>query len=286
MKVGAIIQARTSSRRLLQKVLNELPQGSGVTVLGQVIRRLKRAGRLNEIVVATTEDKEDEEIIEIAKKESVNHYRGSNRDVLARFYGAAKQNGLDVVVRITSDCPCIDPDLIDLIIHKHLYTKADYSTNTLVRTFPHGLDVEVLNFAALEKAYDEAKDMYEREHVTPFIYKNNPHLFKIYCMEVPGGLNASDIRITIDTEEDYALLCVVFDCLYKENKFFGVKDIIELFRKKPWLKLINKKVLQKKVFDTLAEEMEEALRILDLQELSRARKILEERYASLHLDRG
>jgi len=174
LKTGAIIQARTSSTRLPQKVLKELPQGSGITVLGQVIRRLKRAGRLNEIIVATTEDTEDTEIIEIAKKEGVNNYRGSRRDVLKRFYGAAKQNGLDVIVRITSDCPCIDPDLIDLIIDKHSYTKADYTTNTLVRTFPYGLDMEVLNFTVLEKACDEAKDMYEREHVTPFIYKKQP----------------------------------------------------------------------------------------------------------------
>lgn len=284
MKVGAIIQARTSSTRLPQKVLKELPYGSGITVLGQVIRRVKRAVRLDEIVVATTEYPEDTEIVKVTKRECVDYYRGSTWDVLERFYGAAKQYGLGVIVRITSDCPCVDPELIDLIIEKHIYTKADYTTNTLARTFPHGLDLEIMNFSVLEKSLNEAKEMYEREHVTPFVYKSNPHLFKIYGMEFPGGGNFSDIRITLDTEEDYALLCTVFDYLHKKNEFFGMKEILELFEIKPWLKLINKRVLHKKRFDSLAEEMEEALRILDLQELNRARKVLDGQYENLHLD--
>ncbi len=284
MKVGAIIQARTSSTRFPQKVLKELPYDSGITVLGQVIRRVRRAGRLDKVVVATTEDPQDAEIVKVAKRESVDYYRGSTRDVLERFYGAAKQYDLGVIVRITSDCPCVDPELIDLIIEKHIYTRSDYTTNILIRTFPHGLDLEALNFSVLEQAFNEAKEPHEREHVTPFIYKSNPHLFKIYGMEFSGCRNVSDIRITIDTEEDYALLCAVYDYLYRKNEFFGIEEILELFKTKPWLKLINKRVSHKKTFDSLAEEMAEAQRILDLQELSRARKVLDGRYENLHLD--
>jgi len=275
MKIGAIIQARTSSTRLPKKILKELPYSSGITVLQQVIRRLKKSKKLYDIIVATTKDKSDKEIITIAEKENVKWFRGSKDDVLSRYYLAAKKNNLDIVVRITSDCPCIDSEIIDSVLEKHLRTKSDYTTNTLKRTFPHGLDTEVLNFTTLERAYLTAKQPYEREHVTSYIYKTRPDLFKITLVEAPKKLNYPDIRITLDTEEDYALLCTVFDNLYPKNKFFGTEDIIELFKRKPWLKLINKKSIQKKIFDSLEEEIREAITLCDLQDLNRIKHFLE-----------
>ena len=275
LKIAAIIQARISSTRLPGKVLKELPFNSGITCLEQVIRRLKKSKKLNDIIIATTEEKEDENIIGIAEKKNVKYFRGSKENVLSRYYLAAKENNIDVIVRITSDCPCIDPDIIDLAIDAHINKMADYTSNTLTRTYPHGLDVEVFNFSALEEAYKKATKDYEKEHVTPYIYRN-PQKFKINVVKAPKELYAPDIRITLDTEEDYALLCAVFDFLYPKNEYFNAYDIVNLFNKeKPWLKLINKKVVQKKILNTLEEEIKEAIKILDLQDLKRAKDFLQ-----------
>jgi len=275
MKIAAIIQARTSSTRLPGKVLKELPYNSGITCLEQVIRRLKKSKKLNDIIIATTKDKEDNEIIDIAKKENVKYFRGSKENVLSRYYFAAKENNIDIIVRITSDCPCIDAAITDLTIDDHINKMANYTTNSLVRTYPHGLDVEVFNFNTLEKVYKNATKDYEKEHVTPYINRN-PQKFKINIVKAPKELYAPDIRITLDTEEDYALLCAVYDYLYPKNKYFNAYDIVCLFNEKPWLKLINKKIIQKKIFNTLEEELEEAVKILDLQDLNKARDFIRE----------
>ncbi len=273
--IGTIIQARTSSTRLPGKVLKELPFNSGITCLEQVIRRLKKSKKLNDIIIATTKDKEDNEIVDIAKKENVKYFRGSKENVLSRYYFAAKENNIDLIVRITSDCPCIDADITDLTIEDHINKMVDYTTNSLVRTYLHGLDVEVFNFDALEKAYKNATKDYEKEHVTPYINRN-PQKFKINIVKASKELYAPDIRITLDTEEDYALLCAVFDYLYPKNKYFNAYDIVNFFNQKPWLKLINKKMIQKKIFNTLEEELKEAKKILDLQYLKKARDFIGE----------
>ena len=275
MKIGAVIQARSSSTRLPKKVLKFLPYNSDITVLQQVIRRVKKSNVLDEIIVATTTDKEDEEIVKIAEKEGVRWFKGSKEDVLSRYYFSAKESKLDIVVRITSDCPCIDWNIVDRTVIKHIKEEADYTSNTIKRTFPHGLDVEVVSFGALEKAFCESKEKFEREHVCPYIYRTAKEKFKISSLEAPPELTAPDIRITLDTEEDYALLCAVFDYLYPQNKYFQAIDITNLFKEKPWLKLINKKILQKKTFGSLEEELEEAKKLLELQELKRVKEIIE-----------
>ena len=275
MKTGAIIQTRTTSTRLPGKVLKELPYASGITCLGQIIRRLKKSKRLNDIIIATTKEKEDNEIINIVKKEDVKYFRGNKENVLSRYYFAAKENNIDLIVRITSDCPCIDADITDLTIDDHINKMADYTSNSLIRTYPHGLDVEVFNFNALEKAHKNATKDYEKEHVTPYINRN-PQKFKINIVKAPKELYAPDIRVTLDTEEDYALLCAVFDYLYPKNKYFNAHDIVNLFNERPWIKLINKKIIQKKIFNTLEEELEEAVKILDLQDLNKTRDFIRE----------
>jgi spore coat polysaccharide biosynthesis protein SpsF len=275
MKTGAIIQARTSSTRLPQKVLKELPYGSGITVLQQVIRRLRKSKKLNEIIIATTTDREDKKIVKVAEDENVKWFRGSKDDVLGRYYSAAKENNLDIIVRITSDCPCIDLKVVDLVLEKHITSNSDYTSNCLKISFPHGLDTEVISFNALKEANSAAKEDFEREHVTPYIYKTKPDLFKITSVKAPRKFNFPDIRITLDTEEDYALLCTVYDYLYSKNKFFDTNNIIELFKTKPWLKLINKKIIQKKIFTTLEEEIEEAIKLCDSQDLKKTKEILD-----------
>jgi len=275
MKIAAIIQARTSSTRLPGKVLKELPYNSGITCLEQVIRRLKKSKKLNDIIIATTKEKADNEIVDIAKKEVVKYFRGSKENVLSRYYFAAKENNIDIIVRITSDCPCVDADITDLTIDDHINKMATYTTNSLVRTYPHGLDIEVFNFNSLKKAYKNASKNYEKEHVTPYINRN-PQIFNIKIVKAPKEFYAPDIRVTLDTEEDYALLCAVFDYLYPKDKYFNAYDIVCLFNEKPWLKLINKKIIQKKIFNNLEEELEEAKKILDLQDLNKARDFIGE----------
>lgn len=273
MKIGCIIQARTSSTRLPEKVLKALPYNSDTTVLQQVIRRVKKASLINEIVVATTTDREDEKIMAIAEKEHVWWFRGSKDNVLERFFFAAKEYKFDHIIRVTSDCPCIDPIYIDLVVKEHISNGADYTSNSLVRTFPHGMDTEAFSFYSLEKAYHEAREDFEIEHVTPFIYKSHPDKFKIKSIIAPDG-DASDIRVTLDTREDYILLSAVYGLLYDKDNFFGSAEIVKLFNLFPWLREINNQVLQKKLFDNYSEEQEEAIKVLHLQGLGRVADFL------------
>lgn len=272
MKIGAIIQARSSSTRFPGKILKNLPYHDNITVLQQVIRRLKKSNILDEIIIATTTDKADAKIVKIAEKEKVLLFRGSEKNVLERYFLAAKKHDLDVVVRITSDCPCIDPNIVDIVIKNHLDENLDYTSNTLIRTFPVGLDVEAISFKALEKCFNNAQTDLEKEHVTMHI-RNNLNEFKV--KNISSDLNMPEIRITLDTEEDYALLCAVFDYLYKDNKFFGLEEITELFNNKPWLMIINKKIIAKESFKTFDEEVKAAVNILEIQELNQVKNFLQ-----------
>jgi len=229
MKIGAIIQARTSSTRFPKKILKDLPYNSGVNVLQQVIRRLKLSKLTDEIVVATTTEQPDDVVVKVASQESVKSFRGSKENVLERYYLAAMEYNLEVIVRITSDCPCIDPIVVDEIINEHLKTGSDYTSNTMIRTFPVGLDVEVFNFKALEKAYHNGKGKMEKEHVTFYFHTTARDLFKTTSV-TSSEFNEPDIRITLDTQEDYALLCAIFDYLYPKNEFFTSQDLINLFK--------------------------------------------------------
>jgi spore coat polysaccharide biosynthesis protein SpsF len=147
-----------------------------------------------------------------------------------------------------------------------------YTSNTLRRTYPHGLDVEVFGFGVLGQAFNEAKEYFEREHATPYIYRSGK--FNIQNIEAGEELKGPDIRITIDTREDYIVLCTIYDFLYHKDPFFGATEIVELFRTKPWLKCLNKNVEQKKIYDNLEDELEETVRILDSLDLRRARDFL------------
>lgn len=278
MKIGAIIQARSSSSRLAKKVLKPLPFGSDICVLQQVIRRVLKSELLDEVIVATSTNEEDLDIVEVAKKENVPYYCGSLDNVLERYYNAAVLNDLDVIVRITSDCPCMDSDVIDKIIQNHLDLNADYTSNSLKESFPRGIDVEVINFNVLKRAYLEASENYEKEHVTPFIYKSRPDEFKIN-LYVQNDDN-SDIRITLDTPQDYTLLCCVYDNLYDDDNYFSLNDVLELFDKKPWMKSINEEIIQKKVCSTLSEEIEEAIHLCEVQDLNKAKEFIENHFGA------
>ena len=273
MKIGAIIQARTSSTRLPKKVLKPLPANSDVCVLQQVIRRVAKSKLIDEVIVATTTHSEDEEIVEVAKKENVKYYQGSLENVLKRYYMAALENNLDVIVRITSDCPCADWGIIDKVIQSHIDSCADYTSNSLVEHFPRGIDVEVINFDILKEAYENASEKYEKEHVTPYIYKSCPEQFNINIFK-ENSINRSDIRITLDTPQDYALLATIYDYLYFKDNYFTLNDILNLFDEKSYLKDINSKIVQKKVCNSLDEELAEVIHLCEKQDLDRAKEYI------------
>lgn len=243
MKVVAIIQARMGSTRLPGKVMMKI---KGKTVLDHVIERVRQSNEIDDIVIATTIKNQDDAIVEELERLGAKYYRGSEDDVLSRYYYAAVENKADVVVRITSDCPLIDPKVMDEIIS--FYKKNEYvyvanaGPDSTQRTFPRGLDTEVFSSKQLKIAHDEAKEKYQREHVTPFIYENNNKIFYY-----KNNVDYSKYRWTLDTPEDFELITLVYEELYKEKHNFYLNEIIELFERKSELFSINAHIEQKKL---------------------------------------
>lgn len=234
MIILAILQARVSSTRLPRKVLAPI---LGKPMLARQIERLRRAKMLNKIVVATSDDSSDDPLVALCNDLDVPCYRGSLNDVLARFHGACAAHGpADHVVRLTGDCPLADPEIIDLVIGRHLASGADYTTNAIQPTWPDGLDVEVMRSEALQQAFAEARLASEREHVTPYIHKH-PELFKIE--HVKGDCDLSRLRWTVDEPADLALVNAVYAALYAGNPGFGFEDVLVLIGQHPELAEIN-----------------------------------------------
>ena len=243
MKVVAIIQARIGSTRLPGKVMKEI---AGKTVLEHVITRVKQAKAIDEIVIATTTKPEDEIIATGAERLGVKVFRGSEEDVLSRYYYAAKENSADIVIRITSDCPLIDPEIIDQMIYKfkNLYkdNKVDYLSNTLERTFPRGLDAEVFSYKVLAETFINAEKTYQREHVTPYIYEN---LQKFKLVGHTSEIDYSNHRWTLDTPEDFELITKIYEGLYHQHKLILSNDIINYLKVHPEIVEINHSINQK-----------------------------------------
>lgn len=269
MKTGIVIQARRSSKRLKDKILMELPAGSGISMLGRVIMRAKKA--CDTVILATSDNKDDDVTEQEALKYGAKAYRGSLDDVLMRYILACETYGIERVVRITADCPCIDYEVIKECIKVHENSSADYVSNVEKRTFPHGLDTEVITFDALKRTDREEKDIKVREHVTWHARKNKSYT-KIDVLE-KDGYNYSDIRITVDTYEDYALMNLIYFMLGDD---FDYKDIVNLFQKNPWIAVLNNNIYQKYVFKNRAEELEEAVKLLELNGMHNAKKIIED----------
>ncbi len=275
MKTGAIIQARMSSKRLPGKVLKELPYEGGISSLEQIVYRLKQVESIHEVIIATSTNKEDKAIVNMAQSKNINVFAGSLNNVLERFYCAAKPYSFDHVVRITGDCPCIDPVIIEETIQKHLQEKADFTTTgALKRTFPIGMDTAVIKMQALEEAYHKADKDYEKEHVTPYIYKSHPEKFKIVSIEASEELTDPNLRVTMDTPEDYLLLCSIYDTLYPKNRSFGLREIFKLLDQKPWLRKINEQIQHKKLHSSLQSELNEVIDYCEKQDLKNARSFI------------
>lgn len=242
-KVIAIIQARMGSTRLPGKVLMNI---KGKTILHHVVDRVKEAKKIDEVIVATTTLDKDNAIVEELKKINCNYYRGSEENVLDRYYNAAKTYEGDIIIRITSDCPLIDPNLIDEMIDYYLSHDYEMVTNAGVdmkyRTYPRGLDTEIFSFDALETAWKMANKEYQKEHVTLYIYESESNIYYF-----KNKIDLSKYRLTVDTKEDFRLIKEIYENLYIDGKYFYLDDIIKLMLENPQLYEINKNIEQKKV---------------------------------------
>jgi spore coat polysaccharide biosynthesis protein SpsF len=245
-KIVAIIQARMTSSRLPGKVLKEI---AGVPMIAHVINRVSKARLVDQVIIATTEDSTDDLIENFCTENGYACFRGHPFDVLDRYYQAALSYQAHIIVRITADCPLMDPDLIDSLIKTFLETNVDFAANRLPppwkRTFPIGLDIEVVGFKALEKAWKEASLHYEREHVLPYLY-DQPNRFKILLMQHEPDYGNK--RWTVDTPEDLELLNQIFN-QFSPRIDFSWMDVINVIEQNPDLEKINKVISAKNVID-------------------------------------
>jgi spore coat polysaccharide biosynthesis protein SpsF len=245
-KVVAIVQARMASSRLPGKVLADI---EGEPMLARVVDRARRAMSLDDVVIATTTDSGDSAIVQFCERREITVFTGHPTDVLDRFYQCAKSEKLDVIVRITGDCPLIDPGLIDLTTRALLDadSEVDFVANRLPqnRTYPIGLDTEVCSFRSLEIAWEEATQPYQREHVMPFIYEHEDR-FRTCIIEYEKDLG--ELRWTVDTAEDLELVRQVYRHFGGRDDFSWL-EVLRLFEERPDLAKINAGVEHKTRYD-------------------------------------
>jgi spore coat polysaccharide biosynthesis protein SpsF len=224
--------------KILKKVLNK-------SLLEYQIERVRRAKSIDQIVIATTTKEADDQIVEEANRLSLSFYRGQEENVLDRYYHTAKEYEADIVVRLTSDCPVIDPFIIDKVIDVLLKNRSnyDYVSNTLERTYPRGMDTEVFTYQSLREAYKNADNQIYKEHVTTYIY-NHPQHFRLG--RVINHEDNSHYRWTVDTPEDFELIKKIIEELYPQNPHFSIDDILDLLAVHPDWNKINSFIEQKK----------------------------------------
>ena len=230
-KVLAIIQARFNSTRFPGKVVKKI---NNKTILEILIRRLSRSKHISKIIVACSNNRNDKAIVTICRKLGVNYFIGSENDVLNRFYHAAKKYRGINIVRITADCPLIDPKIVDDVISNFFLKNADYASNVNPPTFPDGLDVEVFKFSVLKEAYISAKKSAEREHVTPFIINNK----KLKKFNLKNSVDYSSLRLTLDEKKDFILISKIIKN-FNNNLNFSLKNILDLYKNKKNFFLVN-----------------------------------------------
>ncbi len=241
MKVVIIVQARMGSTRLPGKVMKEV---MGKSLLEYLLERLKRVQRADDICVATTVKSQEQPILDLCESLSVKTFRGSEDNVLERYFMAAQEMQADAIVRVTSDCPLIDPGEIDKLIEQYYLEKYDFISDVPGRSYPLGMGSEIFSFEALDKAHKNAKTAPEREHVTPYLYWN-PQIFRLGACPYGNKKNQKDHRWTVDAPEDFQLVSKIIENLYPRNPEFSIEDIFNLIEKNPKWKKINEHVIQK-----------------------------------------
>ena len=240
------------SSRLPGKVL--MKSGNGMPILYHVINQLRHCSKVKNLVIATTTNQEDDEIEKFADNNSVDVFRGKEKDVFDRYFQCAKKYSFSTIVRITADCPLIDPQIVDKVIEKFFSGNYDFATNTLTRTFPIGTDVEVFSFSALNKAWENTQLPSEREHVTPYL--RNQENFKI--INVENDKNISNLRLTVDRIEDFELIKQILNNISINP--IHLEDVLELFSRKPELIEINKHINHNEGFNKSLEEDREFIK--------------------------
>lgn len=240
MIIGTIIQARMGSTRLPGKVLKEI---EGKPMLWHIVYRLTMSTLIKKIIVATSTHTKDDAIAKFCKQERIPYFRGSEDDCLERYYQAAKENMLDVITRITADCPLIDPVVTDRVISAYFNESGgDCASNVIKRTYPRGLDTEVFSFSCLQRVYKAAKTAREREHVTIFMHEH-PERFRLISVE--NDVDLSGMRWTVDEEADLRFVKEIYKRLSARGNFFLTNDVLKILELEPEIKQINKEVEQK-----------------------------------------
>lgn len=241
MQTLIVVQARMASTRLPGKVMLQV---LGVSLLEHLIKRLRRVRLADGICVACTKNQIDQPIVDLSQKLGVSVYRGSEQDVLARYFEAASTHQAEHVIRVTSDCPLIDPKELDRLLSFYLShtEKFDYVSSGMIRSYPRGMEAEVFSFSVLKNAHEEARQRFEREHVTPFIY-THPETFRLENFAF--GQDQSHYRLTVDTADDFELVSKIITALYPSNPEFTIHDVLALLSEHSDWATINSHVRQK-----------------------------------------
>ena len=230
-KTAIIIQARMGSTRLPGKIMKKILNKPMIEYL---IERASKSKMIDDIIVATSDTKENKELVDFLKAKSVKYFIGDENDVLSRYYYTAKKFNIDNIIRVTADCPLIDANIIDDTVKKYYKDKVDYASNIFPRSFPKGLDTEIFSFNSIEKAFNEANSLYDREHVTPYIRESG----KFDISNISYEKDYSYLRLTVDWEEDFKLISKIFN-QFKPNIFFNWLDVVDELFKNPELIQIN-----------------------------------------------
>ena len=271
--IGAIVQARMSSVRLPGKVMKSLPFESDRLLIDQIINALMTIKLIGKIIVATTLDSADDVIchhIESKYGKQINVFRGSEKDVLARYYFAAKENNLQTIFRFTADNPFIDAELVTETYTKYKQKKINYLTTV---GYPLGFNLEVFDFFAIERTHKQATLPYDREHVTSYI-RAHPECFNVGTVVTNQHEDLSEIRLTVDTDLDYILACCIFDYYKNSNMCIMISEIRALHNLKPWLFKINRNALQKRQYLDKKEEIIHAISLIENLEMPNVLSIL------------
>ena len=270
--IVAIVQARMGSRRFPGKVLADI---EGMPMLGRVVSRLERSRWVKKVVVATSQGESDNAIEEFCKAGVIAVFRGSENDVLDRYYSAAKFYHADAVVRVTGDCPLIDPEVVDRVVAAYLGGSCDYASNTLLCTYPDGLDAEVLSFAALEFAWRKARRAADREHVTPFLRASQT--FRRQNVESDLGVSMHNLRWTVDEPRDLEFVRAIYRRL-EGKRIFGWREVLTVLDANPALAQMNTGLLRNEgYYHSLARERPVPARARELrvsQDLKRKAEVL------------
>lgn len=245
MNTVAIIQGRVGSTRFPKKIFADL---SGKPFIWHVVNRLKFVKKIDKIVLATTTNSLDDELMEWAKNEGVDCFRGDENNVLKRFYETAKFYNAKIILRVTADDPFKDPIVIGKVIDLLKINEIDFAYNNYPPSFPEGLDTEVFTFKALENAYFNSKDDFEKEHVTQYFYRH-PELFS--QMNLLNSKNLSNYRWTVDTIDDYNFTKFIYEKLYVEGEIFTMNQIIEVIKQNPEILKLNSQVERSSMYKNL-----------------------------------